>query len=453
MNAERVNFGSRFTVIMALAGSAIGLGNLWRFPYMAGENGGAIFIIVYVAASILLSLPIFFSEFIIGRRSRANCFGAMKVLAPGSKWKWTGLLGVVTPLLILSYYSVVGGWSLDFFIKACSLSFTGTDATAVSGMFTSILSSQWEPLFFFVVYLAISCAIVAAGVKKGIEAFSKYSIPVLFVLVVVICIYSLTLPGAGRGVEYLVKPDFGNLSAKTFTNALGQSFYSMSLGMGIIITYASYVKKDENPLVSGLGTALADLFFAILAGFAIMPAVFAAGITPEAGAGLIFDTVPFIFSSMSSVSPVFSAVTSILFFLTVLVAALTSTISIIEVGVAYLVEERKVSRPVACLLIFGVALVLGCLCSLSLGDMSILKIGGMPLFDVFDKFCSNILLILGGLLCSIFVGWKMKKEDVRDEFTNYGSLKVNNAVFGTVYFLIRYVAPIAVALIFISNFF
>lgn len=449
---EREHFGSRFAVITAFAGSAIGLGNIWRFPYMTGEYGGAAFILVYVAASLILSLPIFFAEFIIGRRSRSNCFGAMKNLAPGSRWNALGLLCVVTPLLIVSYYSVVGGWSLNYLVRSCTLEFMRRPTESVNGIFDSFIVSTWSPLLFFVAYLLLTCGIVATGVKKGIEKFSKYSVPVLFLLVVTIAVYSITIPGAGAGVKYLIRPDMSKITPVTCINALGQSFYSLSLGMGIIITYSSYVSKHENIFVTGVGTAVSDLIFAVIAGFAIMPAVFAAGIEPASGPGLIFRTLPYIFSKMGETVPLLSAVVSILFFLAIFISALSSSIALVEVGVAYLIEEKRFKRWSACVAVFFFCLILGALSSLSFGPLSGFHIAGEPLFDFLDKFSSNILLTTGGFLCVIFAGWKMSRSDVRDEFTNGGSLKLNDRLFGTIYFLMKYVAPIAVAVIFISNF-
>ena len=284
---ERENFGSRMAVIMALAGSAIGLGNIWRFPYLVGQNGGAAFVIIYIAATLVISLPIFFAEFVIGRRSGANCRGAFLALAPGSRWPWLGFLMVLTPMWIVSYYSVVGGWSLEFLLQALRLDFIHTDPDLVSGSFERFISRAKAPLACHLAFLAITVTIVALGVKSGIEKFSKVCLPVLFLLVVVIAVYSVTLPGAQKGLAYLFKPDFSKVTIHTCLDAVGQSFYSLSLGMGIIITYSSYVSKRENILVSGAGTAVSDLLFAILAGVAIMPAVFAAGIEPASGPGLI----------------------------------------------------------------------------------------------------------------------------------------------------------------------
>ena len=437
---------------MALAGSAIGLGNIWRFPYVVGENGGAAFILVYVIATLLLSLPIFLGEAIIGRRSHANCRGAMERLAPGTRWKWLGYLSVLTPMIIVSYYSVVGGWSLNYLFKALTFSFVRDSEAAISSMFGGLISSVWTPILFHTVFLAASALIVMLGVKGGIERFSKICLPLLFLLIVVIAVYSVSLPGARTGVDYLLKPDFSRLTPRSCAYALGQSFYSLSLGMGIIITYSSYVRNDENLLVSGIGTAVSDLFFALLAGFAIMPAVFAAGIEPSSGAGLIFDTLPYIFHQMGETMPVLSSGAAILFFVTILFAAMTSSVSLLEVGVSYLVEEKGMKRPAACAAVFGVTWAVGILCSLSFGPLAGVKLFGEGIFDFLDKFSSNFLLTVGGLLAVLFVGWKMKKADVREEFTNAGSLKINDRCFGVFWFLIRYVAPVAIAVIFLTNF-
>ena len=448
---ERENFGSRMAVIMAFAGSAIGLGNIWRFPYLVGQDGGAAFVIIYVIATLVISLPIFFAESIIGRRTGANCRGAFISLGEGTKWPYLGFLMVFTPLWIVSYYSVVGGWSLEYLVQALRLDFIHSAPEAVSGSFERFISRTWAPLAFHLAFLGITVAIVALGVKSGIEKFSKVCLPVLFVLVVLIAVYSLTLPGAQKGVAYLFKPDFSKLTIRSCLDALGQSFFSMSLGMGIIITYSSYVSKKENLMVSGAGTAISDLLFAILAGVAIMPAVFAAGIEPGSGPGLIFDTLPYIFSQMGLQMPWVSSIAAILFFLTILFAALTSSISLIEVGVAYLTEERGFKRGWACVLLFAVTGFLGGLCSLSFGPLADVKVFGMGFFDLFDTLASNVLLTLGGLLVVLFVGWKMDKADVYDEFTNGGTKRRNVRMFNFFYFLIRYVAPVGVAILFISN--
>lgn len=452
MAAQREKFGSNAVAIMALAGSAIGLGNIWRFPYMVGQYGGAAFIIIYLIASVLLSLPIMMSEALIGRRSHSNTFGAMRTLAPGSKWHWLGLLTVLSPLIILSYYSVVGGWSIEYLFRSLCGSFLHKDAAILSSEFSSFISSPLLPLLFHSIFLLLCALIVMAGVKSGIERFNKITMPLLFVLVVAIMVYSLTLDGAEEGVRYMVKPDFSKLTPSAVAFAVGQSFFSLSLGVGTVLTYSSYIDKKENILVSGLGTTFFDLLFALIAGFAVMPAVFAAGIEPGAGPGLIFETLPFIFSKMGEVTPVLSSVVAILFFVTICFAALTSAISMYEVGVAYLVEEKRFGRKKAVWLLFAGLWTLGALCSLSFGVLGGVKIFGRTIFNFCDALTSNYLMMFGGLLFVVFAAWVMKKSEVRDEFTNSGSFRFNNKVFPLFYFLLRYVAPIGIVVIFITNF-
>ena len=336
-------------------------------------------------------------------------------------------------------------------MQALQLNFVHSGPEAMSGTFERFITRAWAPVAYHLVFLAVTVAIVALGVKSGIEKFSKICLPLLFVLVVLISIYSVSLPGAKEGVAYLFKPDFSKITIHSCLDALGQSFFSLSLGMGIIITYSSYVSKKENLLVSGVGTAVSDLAFAILAGLAIMPAVFAAGIEPGSGPGLIFDTLPYIFAQMGVEMPWISSIAAILFFLTVLASALTSSVSLIEVGVAYLTEERGFKRWSACLLLFALTGAVGVVCSLSFGPLANIKLFGQGLFDFADTFASNVLLTLGGLLIVLFVGWKMSRADVYDEFTNGGRKKWNKVCFNTVYFLIRFVAPVGVAIMFLSN--
>lgn len=449
---KRERFGSRFAVIAAMAGSAVGLGNIWRFPYVLGQYGGAAFILVYIAASLLVALPIFFAESVIGRRSGRDTYGAMQLLAPGTAWKWAGLLTILSPLLILSYYSVVGGWSVEFLFKSLSFSFTEKAAAEeVSGYFGHFISSTWQPLLSHTLFMTMVAGVVLGGVKNGIERFSKVAMPLLFVLILFIVGYSLTLPGSRAGVEYLVKPDFSKLTADAYAAALGQAFFSLSLGVGTVLTYASYVKKEENLVVSGVGTAVSDLLFAMIAAFAVMPAVFAAGIEPGSGPGLVFQTLPYIFNTMSQAMPITSALVSIAFFLTILAAALTSAISMLEVGVAYLVDEKGMERRKATLLLALGTWLLGVLCSLSFGPLAGVKLLGLRFFDFLDSLCSVWLLPLGGLLFTLFVGWWMSKADVRDELTNGGTCNVR--LFGLVYFLMRYLAPVGILVVFLTNLF
>lgn len=446
---KRDSFGSRFGALVAMAGSAVGLGNLWRFPYLVGENGGAAFIIVYIVFVFLLCLPIFISEFVVGRRSQKNAYAAFRDLSGGSAWRWVGLFTIIVPLIVLSYYSVIGGWSVDYLFKSLTFSFTGdASQSAIHTMFIDFVSSTWAPLVVHTVFLAVTTLIVVVGIKGGIEKFSKIMMPILFVMVLAIAVYSLTLPGASAGLDYLFNPDFSKITGKACAAALGQAFFSLSLGFGTIMTYASYVSKKENIMFQSAATAISDLMFALIAGVAIMPAVFAFGLNPQSGPGLVFETLPFVFGQM----PAGGAV-AILFFLALLVAALTSSISMLEVAVAYLVEEKKFSRVGACVLLFVICWIVGALCSLSFGPLSHIQIDGGNIFDFFDNLSSNILMTLGSLLTVLFVGWRMKKSDVYDEFTNGGSLSRNAKIFGVLWFLIRYVCPLTIITIFLSGIF
>ena len=444
---KRDSFGSRFGALVAMAGSAVGLGNLWRFPYLVGENGGAAFIIVYIILSFLICLPIFISEFVIGRRSQKNAFAAFRDLSGGSAWRFVGLLTVIVPLIVLSYYSVIGGWSIEYLFKASTFSFTGGESqAAMNTMFTDFVSSAWTPLICHTLFLLATTLIVVVGIKDGIEGFSKIMMPLLFVIVIAIAIYAVTLPGAGKGIKYLFSPDFSKIDGKAVASALGQAFFSLSLGFGTIMTYASYVDKKENIMFQSTATAVSDLMFALIAGVAIMPAVFAFGLDPQSGPGLVFEALPYVFSKMPA-----GGVVAILFFIALLVAALTSSISMLEVAVAYLMEEKKMSRVKACGILFVLCWAVGALCSLSFGPLSDIQITGRNIFDFFDNLTSNILMTLGSLLTVLFVGWRLKKTDIYDEFTNGGTLSTNVKIFGVLWFLIRYVAPLAIISIFVSG--
>lgn len=444
----RENFGSRFGALVAMAGSAVGLGNLWRFPYLVGENGGAAFIIVYILLSFLICLPIFVSEFVIGRRSQKNAYAAFRDLSGGSEWRWVGLFTVIVPLIVLSYYSVIGGWSIEYLLKSLSFSFSDASRITMNTMFTDFVSSTWAPLATHTVFLLFTTLIVIVGIKDGIEKFSKVMMPLLFFIVVAIAIYSLMLPGASAGVDYLFRPDFSKIDAKACASALGQAFFSLSLGFGTIMTYASYVSKGDNIMTQSAATAISDLMFALIAGVAIMPAVFAFGIDPQAGPGLVFETLPYIFGQMPA-----GGLIAILFFAALLVAALTSSISMLEVAVAYLVEEKRFSRVWACITLFVICWIVGALCSLSFGPLSDIRINGGNLFDFFDSLSSNVLMTLGSLFTVLFVGWRLKRTDIYDEFTNGGALSTNVRIFGVLWFLIRYICPLAIISIFLVGIF
>ena len=438
-NTGRESFGSAFGVLVALAGSAVGLGNLWRFPYLVGENGGAAFILIYLGFVLLIGIPILVSEFIIGRRSQCNARGAFRKLAPGSWWGIVGILAVLCCTLILSFYSVVGGWSIAYLFEACCFKFTRSGGTEISTLFPNFISSTWQPLLCHTIFLGITAFIVIHGVKQGIEKFSKVMMPILFLIMIALAIRSLTLPGAGAGIDYLFRPDWSKVNSGTFLAAMGQAFFSLSLGSGMIITYGSYVSRKENILSLSAQTALADTLFALIAGCAIMPAVFAFGISPGEGPGLVFITLPHIFSQLPM-----GGFIAILFFVALLLAALTSSISILEVIVAFCCEELKVKRGTAVALSVSVLWVLGCLCSLSQGQLSGLTVFGKSIFDFFDFVSANVLMLIGGLLVVLFAGWKLGRGVMRDELTNSGSISLSRGLLDTLTFLIRFLAPAAI---------
>ena len=444
--AKRDSFGSGFGVLVAMAGSAVGLGNLWRFPYLVGTNGGAAFIIIYLAFVLLLALPIMYSEFIIGRRSQANVFGAYRVLAPGTRWCNTGYIYVLGSLAIISFYCVVGGWTMAYLWKAVTFKFSVADTAVLGDIFNRTVTSNTEPLVFMLIFLFVTAIIVMAGIKEGIEKYTKVMMPMLFIIVVIVAIRSLTLPDASAGLDFMFRPDFSKVTSKTLLDALGQAFFSLSIGCGTIMTYGSYVNKRENIVGLSAQTAITDTLFAIIAGLAIMPAVFSFGISPAEGPGLVFVTLPFIFAQIP-----FGAFLAILFFFMLFIAAITSSISQLEVIVSYLKEEFSMSRKVAITSSLVVIVTFGVLCSLSQGTLSDVKILGYNFFDFFDKSSANILLPLGGFFAVIFVGWKMKKQDVEDELTSGGLHKLRPAFLNFIYYSIKYLAPVVVAIVLISG--
>ena len=443
---NRDGFGSRFGVLVAVAGSAVGLGNLWRFPYMVGNNGGAAFIIIYLLFVILLCLPIMFSEFIIGRRTQSNVFGAINKLAPKSPFLSIGVISVVASICIMAFYSVVGGWTIEYIFKSFSPDFLTANSASLESQFKEASTSSLVPITTHLAFLGLSALIVVAGIKNGIEKYSKILMPVLFFLVMLLAIRSMTLDGSSAGIKFLFYPDFSKITGATLIAALGQAFFSLSLGMGCIITYGSYVKKNENLFKVSLMTVAADTGFAILAGLAVMPAVFAFGISPGQGPSLVFITLPQIFAQLP-----FGNVIAIAFFFILFIAAITSAISLLEVIVAYFTEELKLTRKAAVLIAFTIIGIFGTLSSLSNGVLADVKIFGKTFFDLFDYTSSNVLLPVGGLLVVMFVGWRMKKADVLDELTNGGSIAIKGFVLKWIIFTIKFLAPIAIALVLLSS--
>ncbi|MCM0341786.1 sodium-dependent transporter [Bacteroides fragilis] len=446
---DRGNFGSKLGVILASAGSAVGLGNIWRFPYETGNHGGAAFILIYLGCILLLGLPIMIAEFLIGRHSQANTARAYQILAPGTQWRWVGRMGVLAGFLILGYYSVVAGWTLEYIFEAVSNSFAGKTPAEFISSFQSFSSNPWRPALWLTLFLLATHFIIVKGVEKGIEKSSKIMMPTLFIIILVLVGCSVTLPGASRGIEFLLKPDFSKVDGNVFLGAMGQAFFSLSLGMGCLCTYASYFSKDTNLTRTAFSVGIIDTFVAVLAGFIIFPAAFSVGIQPDAGPSLIFITLPNVFQQAFSGIPVLAYIFSVMFYILLALAALTSTISLHEVVTAYLHEEFNFTRGKAARLVTAGCILLGVLCSLSLGVTKDFTIFGLGMFDLFDFVTAKLMLPLGGLLISIFTGWYLDKKLVWSEITNNGTLKV--PIYKLIIFILKYVAPIAISVIFINE--
>lgn len=446
---ERGNFGSKLGVVLASAGSAVGLGNIWRFPFETGNHGGAAFILIYLACVLVLGIPIMMAEFYIGRRSRSNAAGAYHKLAPGTPWRWVGRMGVLAGFLILSYYSVVAGWTLEYVIEAASNGFAGKNATQFIDSFNSFTGQPLRPVLWLVIFLIATHLIIVRGVEKGIERSAKVMMPVLFILLIVLAICAVSLPGAGAGIEFLLKPDFSKVDGSVLLGAMGQAFFSLSLGLGCLCTYASYFRNDTSLPRTAFNVATIDTLVAILAGFIIFPAAFAVGIQPDAGPSLLFITLPNVFQQAFGGTPLLAILLSLMFYVLLAVAALTSTISMHEVVTAYLHEEFHMSRRKAAIWVTTGCTVLGVCCSLSLGVGSGYTLCGMTLFDIFDFVTAKIMLPLGGFFIALFIGWYVDYRQVEEEISNYGTLKVHTVRI--LLFALRYVAPIAIAIIFINE--
>ncbi len=441
---KRDGFGSKIGIIAAAAGSAIGLGNIYRFPCELGENGGAAFLLVYLAVVIFLGIPVMLSELVIGRRSQSNAVGAFKKLAPKSAWSVVGYMGVVCGFIIFAFYSTVSGWTWEYIINAVTNSFQGKDLAAMEQDFTDFHNMGWRNVMWQAIFIFLTGFVVFKGVQNGIERYAKILMPLLLVILVVLGIRSVTLPGANEGLSFLFTPDFSKIDGNVLISALGQGFFSLSLGMGALITYGSYIKKKDNLTSTAFSVVLADTLIALLAGLVIFPAAFSFGIRPTAGMGLVFNTIPMIFNQMTG-----GYIFCIIFFVLLAIAALTSTISLLEVVVAYLSEELHINRRWSTVWACVATLLIGSFASLSLMENTPFAIGGRTVFDLMDFVSSNILLPLGGVLIVIFVGWRLGKAKFFEEVTNEGTIKAS--LKKIIFFIIRYLAPIAITIVFIRG--
>lgn len=444
----RANFGSKLGAVLAAAGSAVGLGNIWRFPYEAGNHGGAAFILIYLACVFLMGLPIMIAEFTVGRHSKASTGRAFSVLAPGTQWKWIGFLGVLAGLLILGYYSVVAGWTLEYILASLSGGFIDKTPEDFVAIFQNFSQSPYRPLIWLLSFLLFTHFIVVKGVKDGIEKSSKVMMPVLFILILVLAGCSVSLPNADKGLEFLLKPDFSKVNADVFLGAMGQAFFSLSLGMGCLSTYASYFGQDTRLGKTALSVGVIDTMVAILAGLIIFPAAFSVGIQPDAGPSLIFITLPNVFQQAFGGVPILATIFSLLFYVLLALAALTSTISLHEVVTAYLNERFNLSRSRAAMFVTGFCIVTGVLSSLSLGVWED-KMFGLGFFDLLDFVTAKIMLPLSGFLVCLFVGWYLKRSVSFEELTNGGRLKA--PYFPVYMFILKFLAPIAILLIFVHE--
>lgn len=442
------NFGSKLGIILATAGSAVGLGNVWRFPYMTGQNGGAAFILIYIGCIMLLGIPGMLSEFIVGRHSQSNAVRAYDKLSGGRPWKYVGYLGILTATIILGFYAVVAGWCLEYLFASLTGRTLG-DAEYIQNYFADFSSDMWRPLLWGCAFIILTHMVIVRGVQKGIEQASKWLMPILMVLLLILVVASCCLPNAIDGVRFLLMPDFSKVDGKVFLEALGQAFFSLSLGTAVLCTYASYFKRETDLFESAGEIAILDTIIAILSGLMIFPAAFSVGISPDSGPSLIFITLPNVFQQAFGSIPALAYVISIMFYALLVFAALTSTISMHEIGTAFFTEELELPRCKSAWIITGVASTICILCAWSVGAFENIQVLGLSLMDFCDKLTANFLLPLGSILTCIFVGWFIPKQTVFTEFTNDGT---RNVLFFNIFLIaVRYICPFGISLIFLHQ--
>ena len=457
---ERGSFTSRLGIVLATAGSSVGLGNIWRFPVETGEHGGAAFIFIYLGCVVLLGVPMMTAEFIIGRRTHTDIASAYERLSredgrgtrADALFTSTGYVGMLCVTLIFSYYSVVAGWVLKYAIDALTGSLAAVSDTAAH--FTRFSTSTWAPLACALTFVLLTHVIIVRGVQNGIERFSKLMMPLLLLIMMLLAVGALTMPGASAGVAFLLKPDFSKITSGVVLSALGQAFFSLSIAIGCLSTYASYFKPDVPLLKTAANVVGIDTCVAILSGFIIFPAVFSVqGVAPDAGPGLVFVTLPAIFNSLFGGAPVLGYLFSLLFYLLLVLAALTSTISMHEEVTAFFVDRYGTTRRRAAAYMTACVMLLGALCSLTFGPLSELSICGLHLsfFDLFNDLTALWIMPLSGIVLSIFVGWRLPRALVTEELTNHGTLRLPAWLVTAFFFLIRWLAPLAIALIFLNE--
>ncbi len=447
--SEQRGFATRIGIILATAGSAVGLGNVWRFPYVAGQNGGAAFILIYIGCLLLLGLPGMLSEFIIGRRGQSNAARSYHHFSGSRLWRMVGHLGILTSTIILGFYAVVAGWCLQYLFASIVGTLSG-DAHYVAEYFNTFAAHPWKPCLWAVAFILLTHLVIVRGVQQGIERASKILMPLLLLLLIIIVVAACSLPGAWQGVAFLFQPDFSRLNHHVMLDALGQAFFSLSLGTACLCTYASYFSHDTHLPRAATQIALIDLAIAILAGLMIFPAVFAVGVEPSQGPSLIFITLPNVFQQAFTAVPILGRIIAILFYALLVFAALTSTISMHEIGTVFFTEELHLPRRRSAWILTTACSILAVLCSLSVGAVEGISIMGQSLLDFCDNLTAKFMLPLGGLLTSIFIGWFANQRDVREEFTNHGT--VANHLFPIYQVAVRFVVPVLILLVFLHQF-
>ncbi|ACO73064.1 Transporter [Laribacter hongkongensis HLHK9] len=441
--SKRDGFTSSFGVLAATLGSAVGLGNIWKFPYLTGANGGASFLVVYLLATLIVGLPVMMAEIMLGRAARANAVSTFEKLTPGKRHPWwlVGLAGALAAFLVLAFYSEVAGWVFAYVFKSLTNQVLTSDPNVAGRVFESMITDPWQALLWQWAVLAFIGAIILMGVSKGIEAVTKRLMPVLFILLLVICVRSLTLPGASAGLEFLFWPDFSKLSAGVVLTALGLAFFKLSLGIGTMVTYGSYFRADQNIPATATRVMIADLIVSMLAGIAIFPAVFAFGFTPSAGPSLLFITIPAVFAEMPG-----GTLFVVLFFILTAIAATGAMLSILEVPIAVLTERFGWSRPLAVIVCVLLLAAVGSTAALSQSLLSGVRPFGMNFFDLYDYLSQNVLMPGTGIFIALFAGWVWGKSPMARELSNNGQLD-NAWVVNAVGFLLRWVAPVLIAIV------
>ncbi|WP_432720425.1 sodium-dependent transporter [Jeongeupia wiesaeckerbachi] len=440
--AQRDGFTSTFGVLVATLGSAVGLGNIWKFPYLTGTNGGAGFLLVYLLATLLVGLPVMIAEIMLGRTARANAVSTFEILSPKQPfWKAIGYMGLVAAVLILAFYTEVAGWVFAYVVKSLTGTLGHTDPSSAKATFGTLVSSPAQALSWQWLVLVITGGIIMLGVSKGIEAVAKKLMPLLFLLLIALCVRSLTLPGAAEGLRFLFAPDFSKIGTGVLLTALGLAFFKLSIGMGTMLTYGSYFRPEQNIPTTAARVMVADLSVSLLAGMAIFPAVFAFGFEPAAGPSLVFMTIPAVFDSMPG-----GRIFMTLFFILTAIASLGAMLSILEVPVAMMTERWSYSRKKATLITLAVVALLGAPASLSQSLTQDWKLFGLNAFDLFDYLSSNVLLPLGGILICLFVGWSYGIAKLSAGLSNDGQLK-NRPLVRTLFVLLRYVSPLLIAIV------